>query len=204
METEALLESMKAYAVLHHIPIIEAESMSWLQQFLLNKKISNVLEIGGAIGYSTIYWQYLTEGHVVSIERDAARYMQGQLYLQSFNHNEQVTFIHGDAKDVAFFNAAKQAGPYDILFIDATKRQNQHFFELFAELVVPGGYIITDNMNFRGLVSADTTTLASLPRRVRPMVRAVIAYKQWLIEHPHFTTEFVTVGDGLAISQKIY
>jgi len=203
METQALLETMKEYAIMHHIPIIEEESIIWLGDFLNEKKITNILEIGGAIGYSTICLQHLTRARVLSVERDEQRYEQGQIFLQDFSDKAAITVVNDDAKTEAVFELAQKQAPYDLLFIDATKRHNQYFFEMFASLIRVGGYIVTDNLHFRGLVSADAQTIAQLPRRVRPMVRAVIDYRAWLSEHDQFSTEFIAIGDGLAISQKI-
>jgi len=202
METLSLLKTMQAYATMHHIPIIEDESIQWFTQFLAQKKIKNILEIGGAIGYSTIYFQHLTQGRVVSVEKDIARYEQAQCFLRDFSAGSKIKFIHGDAKDGDFLSLALAHAPYDLLFIDATKRKNQAFFELFAPLVAHDGYIVTDNLDFRGLIHADAATIAQLPRRFRPMIRAVIDYRKWLSEHEAFTTEFLTLGDGLAVSQK--
>jgi predicted O-methyltransferase YrrM len=202
METLSLLKTMQAYATAHHIPIIEDESIQWFTQFLAQNKVKKILEIGGAIGYSTIYFQYLTQGQVVSVEKDSTRYDQAQCFLRDFSAGSHIKFIHADAKDAAFLTVAAAHAPYDLLFIDATKRNNQAFFELFAPLVAHNGYIVTDNLDFRGLIHADSETIAQLPRRFRPMIRAVIDYRKWLSEHKEFTTEFIALGDGLAVSQK--
>jgi len=203
MDTEALLETMKRYALAERIPIIEDESIAWVREFLRDKQATNILEIGGAIGYSTIYLQQFGAGRVLSVEKDAARYEQGDLFLQQYAEADAIMFVHGDAKSEEFLHMVANNGPYDVLFIDAAKRYNQFFFERFAPFVRPGGYILTDNLNLRGLADADTADIAALPRRKRPMVRALLAYKAWLGEQPEFSTTFVATGDGLAISQKI-
>lgn len=200
METEALLATMAAYALEHHVPIIDVQTRQWLATFLAHKKMTSVLEIGGAIGYSTMYLQQLTQGSVLSVERDVQRFEQAQRFLADFSERAAIMFVHGDAKDVAFLQLVEREAPYDLLFIDASKRHNQAFFELFSPFVKKGGYIITDNMQFHGLVDVAVETI---PRRLRPLVRSIQTYRHWLERQETFQTTFVPVGDMLAVSQKI-
>ena len=44
---------------------------------------------------------------------------------------------------------------YDLIFIDAAKAQNKKFFLTFEHNLKKGGYIITDNINFHGLVKKE-------------------------------------------------
>ncbi|MDO8064334.1 hypothetical protein [Candidatus Phytoplasma bonamiae] len=46
------LEKIKKYAIKEHIPIIQKETSLFLEKFINQKKIIDILEIGTAIGYS--------------------------------------------------------------------------------------------------------------------------------------------------------
>lgn len=194
---------IEQYAKQHHVPIIERESIEWLDTFFHDKKVKNILEIGGAIGYSSLMFTEMTGAGVITIERDEARFEQAQQNFKTYDTNNKIKMTYDDANSEDFYQLAQQYGPYDLLFIDATKRQNQVFFEKFEQLVNHGGYIITDNLNFHGLT--DEASIQAAHRRIRPMLRAINAYKEWLreLDPDKFQTQFIEVGDTLAITKKL-
>ena len=89
---------------------------------------------------------------------------------------------------------------FDLIFIDAAKGQNIRFFELFSKNLKRNGTIITDNLNFHGLVNKDIEEIES--RNVRGLVRKIRDYITFLKENREYETEFIDVGDGLAVSIK--
>lgn len=203
METLELLKMMQVYANEFKVPIIEQESVQWLETFLCDKNINNILEIGGAISYSTIYFQQCTQAKVLSVEKDEIRFQKAQEFLLQYKNQQQIMFVNDDAKSDAFFKLVQDNAPYDLIFIDATKRNNQVFFEKFSPYLKTGGYIVTDNIAFHGLADESEVEIQKLHRRIRPMVRAIIAYRKWLTELEGFKTEFIDIGDVLAITQKL-
>jgi len=196
------LQNMRKFAENNKVPIIAAESVEWLDFFLCDKKIENILEIGGAISYSAQVFYALTGASIVSVERDDERFNIATNYLNSQKLTDVITFCHDDAASAEFFDIAVANAPYDLLFIDATKRENRLFFEKFSPLLKVGGYVITDNINFHGLTGTDEE-IKKLHRRIRPLVRAIIAYRNWLPTLSTFETAFYDVGDTLAVSKKI-
>ena len=74
------------------------------------------------------------------------------------------------------------------------------FFERFEPNLRPFGTVITDNMSFHGLVNQDEEQIES--RNVRQLVRKVKDYKAFLENNQAFRTEFLEIGDGIAVSIK--
>ena len=73
---ELILE-MEEYASLKNIPIIEKDSIAFIMKYIKKNNIKNILEIGSAIGYSTILMASVAQDvTVTTIERDEARYME--------------------------------------------------------------------------------------------------------------------------------
>ena len=87
-----------------------------------------------------------------------------------------------------------------MIFIDAAKAQNRNFFERFEKNLSNDGTIITDNMNFHGLVNKDLESIES--RNLRQLVRKVKEYREFLENNKSFTTEFFDIGDGIAVSKE--
>src|SRR5919106_1671963 len=76
-----------------------------------------VLEVGTAIGYSTLHMaEQLDRGRVVTIERDPSRAAQARDFLARAGVAERVELVEGDARETI----AALEGPFDLLFIDAT------------------------------------------------------------------------------------
>ena len=59
--------------------------------------------------------------------------------------------------------------------------------------------IISDNLDFHGLVNGDYD---SYSRNVKGIVRKLKNYINFLEENEEFETQFIKIGDGIAITHK--
>ncbi len=190
-----LIKEMREYATLEKVPIMFDDGIDYLTTFILKNQIENILEIGTAIGYSAIMMCLVSPNvKVTSIERDEKRYLEAIKNVKKFQLEERITLIYNDASEV------KLQEEYDMIVIDAAKAQNKSFFLQFERNLKRSGYIVTDNMNFHGLVFKDERDIQS--RNVKGLVRKIKDYKNFLIENLEYETIFLEVGDGLAISRK--
>lgn len=188
-----LIKEMKTYAEENNVPIMSNEGISYLTNFCRENNIKKVLEIGTAIAYSTILLTYISEDmEVTTIERDEKRYLEAIKNVKKAELEDRINLIYGDALDV------KLEDEYELIFIDAAKAQNIKFFEKFKDNLIPGGVIITDNMQFHGLVDKDEKEIES--RNLRQLVRKIKEYKNFLDTNKEFKTTYKLIGDGLAIS----
>ena len=189
------LKRIKEYASVNNVPIMTDEGISYLTNYCLKNHVKSILEIGTAIAYSTILLALTNEDvNVVSIERDEKRYLEAVKNVKKMNLEDRIRLIYNDALEV------KITGQFDLIFIDAAKAQNIKFFEKYKYNLKPNGTIITDNMNFHGLVNKNVEEIES--RNLRQLVRKINAYKQFLEENKEFNTRFKDIGDGLAISTR--
>ena len=157
--------------------------------------MKNILEVGTAIGYSAIMMCGVAEDiKVTTIERDEKRYLEAIKNIKKTGLEDRIHLIYNDALNI------KLTEKYDLIFIDAAKAQNRKFFERFENNLVENGTIITDNMKFHGLV--DTEVEASISRNLRQLVRKIREYKVFLQENDKYETEFLDIGDGMAVSVK--
>ena len=69
-ETNPLLVSLRTYAEENDVPIIRYDGLQLLIQIIKLKGVKNILEIGSAIGYSSIAVALHTEAHITTIERN--------------------------------------------------------------------------------------------------------------------------------------
>ena len=159
-------------------------------------EIKTILEIGTAIGYSAIRMALVNKNiHIVSIERDQERYIEAVKNIKKFKLDKRITLILGDALDLNVDLTDK----FDMLFIDAAKGQYTKFFNKFSKNIEDDGVIVSDNMNFHGLVN-EVDTIEN--RNLRQLVTKLKKYITFLEENDNYDTKFYKVGDGIAITVK--
>ena len=190
-----LIIEMEEYAKENNVPIIEKESIAFIMKYIKANNIKNVLEIGSAIGYSTILMASASSDvQVTTIERDETRYMECLKNVKKADLDKKITVVYQDALDVNLHDVS-----YDLIFIDAAKGQYKKFFEKFKFFLAPGGVIITDNLNFHGLVGKKDTIES---KNLRALVDKIETYIEFLKENKEFETKFLEIGDGLSVSMK--
>lgn len=189
------ISKIREYAEENNVPIMLDDGLNFLTSYIIKNNVENVLEIGTAIGYSAIMMALTSpKVKITSIERDEKRYLEALKNIKKFNLEDRITLIYNDAFSVNIDDK------FDLIFIDAAKAQNIKFFERFEGNLKTGGTIITDNLNFHGLVEKDESEIES--RNVRGIVRKTKAYIEYLKENPKFQTTFYNIGDGISISIK--
>ena len=191
-----LINEMRRYAEENNVPIITDGGLDFLLKYIKKNEVKKILEIGTAIAYSAIMMCSVDEKiRVTTIERDEKRYLEALKNIKKANLEDRIELIYKDALEVSLDEE------YDLIFIDAAKAQNRNFFERFEKNLALDGTVITDNMNFHGLVNNDLESIES--RNLRQLVRKVIDYKEYLRENQKFTTEFFDIGDGIAVTKRV-
>jgi caffeoyl-CoA O-methyltransferase len=139
---------------------------------MLSKKMQpkSLLEIGTFTGYATICLaEGLTEDgiiHTIEVNREMEEMLNSHFKLT--NVEKQVRLHFGPAEDVLNDLAEKN---FDIVFIDADKKNNFNYFQLVFDKVRSGGLIIIDNVLWKGKVygeenDADTQAIRKLNDQV--------------------------------------
>lgn len=190
-----LIEEMEAYAKEHNVPIMQKEGIDFMCSFIEEHHCTSILEIGSAIGYSAIRMAMLNPNiKVVTIERDDERYEKAVENIAKAGLDNQITLLHGDALETEL------SGCFDLLFIDAAKAQYTRFFERYEGLLKQGGYVITDNLKFHGLVEHNELATS---RNLRQLVKKIGKFVEYLKAREDYETEFYDFGDGVGISRKL-
>lgn len=190
------LKKLEQYALDNNIPIIQKDGLKFIISYINNNNVKKVLEIGSAIGYSSIAFALSNNNiNITTIERDKERFHEAVQNINKFNLNNQIKIYNVDAFDYADDNK------YDLIFIDAAKAQSIKFFEKFKNNLNKNGVIITDNLSFHGLVEHPENTHN---RNTKQLVRKIQKYIDFLKENRDFNTEFYDVGDGISVSKNIH
>lgn len=190
---------LEKQAVKDHVPIMDKISMNFLMQLVSICKPRKILEIGTAIGYSTLrMFEAYPNTSIVTIEKDKYRYNHAVKNINRLQKQDHIKVICGDAIG-EMAKLVLNNEDFDFIFIDAAKGEYQQYFKQACSLLSNDGLIVSDNILFRGYV-ADVKVP---PPKYKKMVEKIRAYNDWLVKLPDFTTTLVPIGDGLAISRKI-
>lgn len=191
---ENILEIEK-YAKENNVPIIEKDSICYIMQYIKEHNVKSVLEIGSAIGYSSILMASSNPDTVVTtIERDEQRYMECLKNIKKCGLDKKINVVYQDALELNLTGVS-----YDLIFIDAAKGQYTKFFEKYKYFLNKGGVIITDNLKFHGYVGKSETIES---KNLRQLVSKIESYIDFLKNNDEFETEFLNIGDGISVSKR--
>jgi predicted O-methyltransferase YrrM len=169
----------------------------WL--LALAQGASAILEIGTLAGYSTIWLARALPdgGRLVTLEADPGYAEVARRNLESAGVAELVELRLGPALETLPQLAADGRGPFDVIFIDADKRNNPAYLDWALRLSRPGSLIVADNVVREGaIVDADSDD---------PSVQGVRRFYELLAAEPRVSaTAIQTVGtkghDGFTIA----
>lgn len=189
-----MLENIYKYAKENKIPIMQDDGIEYLLYLIKENNIKNILEIGSAIGYSSIRMALVSDDiRVTTIEKDKERYDVAVDNINKMNLSDRINIINDDALNT------NVEGLYDLIFIDASKSHNIDFFKKYSQNLTSNGIIVTDNLSFHGLV--ENPSLA-VTKNQRGIVRHIKEYINFLDNNKDYITEYIPLGDKISISKK--
>ena len=183
-------EEIEQYAKDNFVPIARKDFVAFLQKLVVDNNYTDILEIGSAIGYTTINLALLDNVYVTTIEHDLNRYDLCIENIKNFNVENKVSAINDDALTV--FISQK----FDLIFIDAAKAKNILFFEKYRVNLNDNGIIIIDNMYLN-----DFKQHVSMKKRVF-YEQKINELKEYLNKLTDFDVSYLPIGDGIAFLKK--
>lgn len=192
-KSEGLLAEIESYAKEHEVPIAQPETIRLIENMLLFSGAKRVLEIGAAIGYSSIIMAS-SGAHVTTIERDENVFEALFSNIKKAGYENQIDVHCGDALEIL----EGIDGEFDFIFVDAAKGQYLEFLPHCMRLLKKGGIIFSDNILYKGMVATDEL----YQRRKVTIIKRLRKYLDTICNMPELNTVIVPVGDGAAISYK--
>ena len=224
---DAELNRLRDDAERDGVPIIRPETESFLRTMLKITRPERILEIGTAVGYSSIMMAKTCDARIETIENYEKRIPIARKNIGAAGLTDRIRLIEGDAGQVLKELAGKlskekltrrdpvsiresvcgesdgtenrhpDSGTYDFIFLDAAKGQYLIWLPDILKLMHPGSILITDN------VLQDETVMESrylIPRRERTTHARMRDYLYEIKHHPKLATSVLPVGDGVSLS----
>jgi len=162
---------------------------------MLSKMIRpvNILEIGTYTGYSAIC---LCEGlqpggklHTIELNDELVDFTTQ--YFEKAGLMDTIELHIGYALDVI----PTLTGAFDIVFIDADKRQYLNYYHLVFDKVKTGGYIFADNVFWDGKIIEN-------PLPTDDYTRGIIAFNDFVMNDPRVEKVILPIRDGFTVIRK--
>lgn len=154
---------------------------------------ARVLEIGAFTGYSTICLALgLPEGgHIDTLEiNDELEDLMREGWDRA-GVSDRITLHIGDARETL----GGLAGPYDLAFIDANKREYREYYELVLPLVRQGGLIVADDVLWDGKVYESSPSHDS-------QTQELINFNNFAVADSRVETVMLPLRDGISLIRK--
>lgn len=179
-------------------PIIKPEVADFMRVQLSLIQPSTILEIGTAVGYSSILMsEHLTKGgKITTLERFPYMLENARKNIKKAGLEDTIEIIVGDAADTLL---TLPDAYYDVVFMDCAKGQYINFLPECIRVLKPGGLLITDNVLHKGSVAKSRYLIERRQRTTHSRLREFL----WTIMHSEELVSCVMpFGDGVALSYK--
>lgn len=195
---EFLLE-MEKYAAENSVPIVEPETARLLSVLCRITKPRKILEVGCAIGYSSILMARATDNDckIATLECNEDMVSTARENIKNAGYAGKISVIEADAKDYLAYIDDDEV--FDVIFLDGPKAHYIYMLDECVRLLKKGGIIISDNVLYKGMTADDNHVV----RRKITIVKRLRKYIDMLMEHSELETSLLPLGDGVTVSVKI-
>ena len=196
-ESQGILKELEDYAKGFTVPIIQKEVRCFLGTLLKYKAPKNILELGTAIGYSSIFFSgYIQSGgKITTLEREDDYYAIATENIKKAGKEGIISVIKGDA----FETVKNLTDTYDMIFMDANKSMYKYYTDTLLPRLNKGGIIVCDNILYKGMVSSDELA----PRKQNTIILNLREFLDYISHHPGLETSIIPIGDGVSVSVKL-
>ena len=194
-ERSEVMREMEELAERERVPIVHWETGRMLAA-LCRALDPVVLEVGTAIGYSTLHMaEQLDRGRVVTLELDPERAEQARGFLDRAGVGGRVEIVEGDARETI----AGLQGPFELLFVDAAKSEYRDYIDLAEPKLTDRALMVVDNLLMSGEVAlaegAPTSWADDSLAAARTLNTELVAGDDWV-------GAVLPVGDGIGLAAR--
>jgi caffeoyl-CoA O-methyltransferase len=164
-----------------------------LQMICRMAQPKRILELGTFTGYSAISMALATPPDAIihTIEISDEREEIINKYIAKADLGNKIVCHFGDAKAII----PTFSDPFDLVFIDADKREYPEYYRLVFDLVKPGGYILADNILWDGKV-IDPQCFDE------PQTKGILEFNQLVQNDPRVENVIFPFRDGMMVIRK--
>lgn len=192
------MAELREYGEENNVPIILKETELYTNTLLELYRPKKILEIGTAIGYSSIYFATVCEdAEIYTIEKDPKIVKMAEENIAKFGLQSRITCLEGDGEEQIEELYRRGICDFDFVFIDAAKSHYTRFLQSALSVCKVGAVILSDNIMQHGMtVYYDIEKY----RKHRTNVRKMREYVDFVCNDKRLNTSLMAIGDGVALS----
>lgn len=192
---DPLIQEMEEFAYENNVPILSWQSAELLEQLIRMIKPKRVLEIGTAIGYSTIRIarNISRKSTVYTIEKSEDNIALANDFIDRSGQANKIEIIEGNALKIL----PRMDKKYDFIFLDADKEDYKKLFDYSMILLKKGAVMFVDNLLWHGYAAGK-----SVPASHRASTRHIRNFNKMFMYQRNLKTTILPVGDGVGIGIK--
>lgn len=191
-----ILEDLERFALENRVPIVQKETAKFLELMITMNRPKKILELGTAIGYSSILMNLTLGGscEITTIERDEKMIELANANIKKYGLQNKINILQGDCLEIL----ENLVDEYDMIFMDAGKAHYNHFLPHCLRLLKKQGVLIADNVLFRGMVASKE--LAT--RRKVTIIKRMKSYLELVSNNDELITSVIPMGDGISVTVR--
>ena len=169
---------------------LQGRMLSMLSHMIQPKRI---LEIGTYTGYSAICMAegMQDDGKLITLDINEELEVMVRGYFEKAGLTQKIDYRIGNAMELI----PKIDETFDLVFIDADKKNYTNYFNLVFEKVRPGGFIIGDNVLWSGKV-------IQTEKKTDKDTQAILDFNRFVHEDDRVENVLFPVRDGLMVIRK--
>jgi len=194
--SNGIIKDLEDFAIENRVPIVQKETAKFLELMITMNKPKKILELGTAIGYSSILMNLASGGQntITSIERDEKMIEIAKGNIEKCGLQNKITILEGDCLEIL----ENLQNEYDMIFMDAGKAHYNHFLPHCLRLLKKEGVLIADNVLFRGMVASKE--LAT--HRKITIIKRMKSYLELVSNDDNLITSVIPMGDGISVTVR--
>lgn len=165
-----------------------------LKMFVRMINPHNILELGTFTGYSALC---LAEGliapdgelHTIEIDDELEDFIRNHFEASPFA--EHINLHIGDAREIL----PSLDKTFDLVFMDANKREYCEYYDLVFPMLSPGGFIIADNTLWDGKV-------VDWGKKLDAQTEGILKFNDYIAQDERVEKVIIPLRDGLTIIYK--
>jgi caffeoyl-CoA O-methyltransferase len=195
-ERSPVMREMEELAEREGIPIVHWETGRFLAIQVRALDPQRVLEVGTAIGYSTLHMaEQLGRGRIITIERDPTRARQATDFLTRAGVADKVEIVEADAMQAI----EELPGPFDLLFLDASKDEYAEYLRKAEPKAGERALLVVDNLLMSGDVALEDDSQATWRAE---SLAAARTFNAELIDSDRWLAAVLPIGDGVGLAAR--
>ena len=192
------LDQLRQLGEQDNVPIILKETETFLNMVLALKRPQKILEVGTAIGYSSLYFaERCQKAENYTIEKNEYAVNSARHNIAAAGLEHRIHSLFGDGQEQIEKLRDQGVDGFDFVFIDAAKSHYKRFFDAAITICEKNALIVSDNILQRAMTASDKYDTNG---KHRTNIKKMREYVDYIVNDRTLDTSLMSIGDGIAVS----